>query len=66
MNRALPSFHGESHEIMLTQAEFKEFELRLKFKPRLKYRRFHLKSYSLFQDLSRRSIEIGFWADFRR
>ena len=43
------------------EAEFKEFELRLKFKPRLKYGWFHLKLYSIFQDLSRRSIETGFW-----
>ena len=43
------------------EAEFKEFEPRLKFKPRLKYGWFHLKLYSMFQDLSRRSIETGFW-----
>ena len=43
------------------EAEFKEFERRLKFKPRLKYGWFHLKLYSMFQDLSRRSIEAGFW-----
>ena len=36
------------------EAEFKEFE------PRLKYGWFHLKLYSIFQDLSRRSIETGF------
>ena len=41
-------------------AEFKEFEQRLKFKPRLKYGWFHLKMYYIFQDLSRRSIETGF------
>ena len=35
------------------EAEFKEFERRLKFKPRLKYGWFHLKLYSMFQDLSR-------------
>ena len=34
------------------EAEFKEFEPRLKFKPRLKYGWFHLKLYSIFQDLS--------------
>jgi len=39
--------------------EFKEFEPRLKFKPWLKYGWFHLKSYSMFQDLSQRSIETG-------
>jgi len=44
-----------------TKAEFKEFERRLKFKPRLKYGWFHLNLYSMFQDLSRRSIETGFW-----
>ena len=43
------------------EAEFKEFEPRLKFETRLKYGWFHLKSYSIFQDLSRRSIETGFW-----
>ena len=32
-----------------------------KFKPRLKYGLFHLKLYSIFQDLGRRSIETGFW-----
>ena len=36
------------------EAEFKEFE------PRLKYGWFHLKLYSMFQDLSRRSIETDF------
>ena len=40
------------------EMEFKEFERRLKFKPRLKYGWFHLK---MFQDLGRRSIETGFW-----
>ena len=35
-------------------AEFKEFERRLKFKPRLKYGWFLLKLYQMFQDLSRR------------
>ena len=42
-------------------SEFNEFEPRLKFKLRLKYDWFHLKLYLMFQDLSRRSIEIGFW-----
>ena len=37
-----------------TEAEFKEFEPRLKFKPRLKYGWFYLKLYSIFQELSRR------------
>ena len=40
---------------MITEAEFKEFE------PRLKYGGSHLKLYSIFQDLGRRSIETGFW-----
>jgi len=39
----------------MPDAEFKEFE------PRLKYGWFHLKSYSMFQDLSWRSIKTGFW-----
>jgi len=43
------------------EAGFKELEQRLKFKPRLKYSWFHLKWYSMFQDLNRRSIETGFW-----
>ena len=42
------------------EAEFKEFRPRLKFKLRLKYGWFHLELYSIFQDLSRRSIETGF------
>ena len=37
-------------------AEFKEFERRFKFKPRLKYGWFHLNLYQMFQDLSRRLI----------
>ena len=41
---------------MLTVAEFKEFERRFKFKSRIKYGRFHLKLYQMFQDLSRRLI----------
>ena len=36
------------------EAKFKEFE------PRLKYDWFHLKLYSIFQNLSRRLIETGF------
>ena len=43
-----------SFNLKRPEAEFKEFEPRLKSKPRLKYGLFHLKSYSLFQDLSRR------------
>ena len=42
-------------EITLPEAEIKEFEPR-----RLKFGWFHLKLYSIFQDLSRRSIESGF------
>ena len=45
----------------LTEAEFKEFEPRLKFETRLNYGWFHLELYSMFQDLSRRSIETGVW-----
>ena len=41
---------------MLPVAEFKEFERRFKFKPRLKYGWFHFKLYQMFQDLSRRLI----------
>jgi hypothetical protein len=41
---------------MQPEAEFKEFERRLKFETRLK-----LKLYSMFQDLRRRSIKTGFW-----
>ena len=41
------------------EAEFKEFEPRLKFETQLKYGLFHLKSYSMFQDFTRRSIETG-------
>ena len=38
---------------MQPDAEFKEFEPRLKFETRLKYGWFHLSLYSMFQDLSR-------------
>ena len=38
-----------------SEAEFKEFE------PRFKHGWFHLKLYSPFRDLSRRSIGTGFW-----
>ena len=43
------------------ETEFKEFKRRLKFKPPIKYGLFLLKLYSMFQDLSRRLIETGFW-----
>ena len=46
--------------ILNAEAEFKEFEPGFKFKPRLKYDWFHLKLNSIFQDLSRHSIETGF------
>ena len=47
-----------------TEAEFKEFEPRLRFQLQLKYGRFHFKLYSMFQDLSRRSIETGLFCGF--
>ena len=43
-----------------SKAKFKEFDPRFKFKSRLKYGWFHLNLYSIFQDLSRRSIKTGF------
>ena len=43
------------------EAKFKEFERQLKFKLWLNYGWFHLKLYSMLQDLSRRSIKTGFW-----
>ena len=43
------------------EAEFKEFKPRIKFEMPLKYGLFRLKLYSMFQDLSRRSIKTGFW-----
>ena len=39
----------------IPEAKFKQFEMRLK------YGWFHLKLYSIFQDLSRLLIETGFW-----
>ena len=45
---------GAFRVFMRTLADFKEFERRFKFKPRLKYGWFHLKLYQMFQDLSRR------------
>ena len=51
----------EDHKIDNSEAEFKEFEPWLKFQTQLKYGWFHLKLYSILQDLSRRSIETGFW-----
>ena len=49
-------FRDDCTEFKLSVAEFKEFERRFKFKPRLKYGCFHLKLYQMFQDLSRRLI----------
>ena len=46
-----------------TEAEFKEFQPWLKFEMRIKYGWFHSKFYSMFQDLSRRSILNRFLAD---
>ena len=46
---------------LYSEAEFKEFDPRLKFETRLKYGWFHLKLHSIFQSLSRRLIETGFW-----
>ena len=39
-----------------SEAEFKEFDRRLKLKPQLKYGWIHFKLYSMFQYLSRRLI----------
>ena len=50
-----------SQSFLNSEAEFKEFEPRLKFKPGLKYGWFFFKLYSIVQDLSGRSIETGFW-----
>ena len=44
-----------------SEAEFKEFEPRLKFETRLKYGWFNLELYSMLQDLSRRSMKTGYW-----
>ena len=44
---------------LVPEAEFKEFDPRLKFKPRLTYGWFHLKLYEIFQDLSWRSTVFG-------
>ena len=41
---------------MKSVAEFKEFERRFKFKPRVKYGSLHLKLNQMFQDLCRRLI----------
>ena len=52
--------------ILSSEAKFKEFLQQLKFKQRLKYCSFHLKLYSMLQDLNQGSIETGFFVDFRR
>ena len=48
-------------KIRRPEAEFKEFELRLKFEMRLKHGLFHLKLYSVFRNLSQRSIGTCNW-----
>ena len=55
----LKNYHPIS--VFSPEAGFEEFEPRFKFKLRLKYGWFHLKLYSIFQVLSRRSIKTGFW-----
>ena len=52
----LPMLHRQKLLIKRPVAEFKEFERRFKFKPRLKYGWFHLKLYQMFQDLNQRLI----------
>ncbi len=53
--------HVHNGQELQPEAEFKEFEPRIKYKPQLKYGWFHLNLYWIFQDLSRRSIKTGFW-----
>ena len=48
-----------NYPFLAKKTEFKEFEPRLNFDTRLKYGGFRLELYSIFQDLSRRSIETG-------
>ena len=43
------------------EADLKQFEPRIKLETRLNYGWFHLKSYLMYQDFSRRSIETDFW-----
>ena len=59
----LNSYFPEVTHLFLAvpEAEFNEFEPRLTFMTQLKYGWFGLKLYSMFQDLSRHSIETGFW-----
>ena len=51
---------------IITKAESKEFEPRLKYESRINHGSFHLKLYLVFQDLSRPSIETVFFADQQR
>ena len=44
------------------EAEFKEFQLRLKFETRLKHCWFYLKLHLVLRDLSQHSIGTGFFA----
>ena len=50
---------GETLQKKWSEAKFKEFEPCLKFE-RVKHGSFYLKLYSVFRDLSRRSIGTGF------
>ena len=52
--------------ILSSKAKFKEFVQQLKFKQRLKYCSFHLKLYSMLQNLNQGSIETGFFVNLRR
>ena len=60
MNVVRTGLPTQDYKLIQPEAEFKEFE------PWLKYCWFHLKLYSIFQDLSRRSIKTGFWGILRR
>ena len=51
---------------MYTEAEFKEFEPRLKFKQRFKYVWFHLKLYSFFLRFKSALDWNRFFADLSR
>ena len=65
MTCAFLLYSGELSELnhkaphFLSEAEFKEFVPRRELETRLNYGWFHLKLYSMLQDLSRRSIETG-------
>ena len=43
-------FDNEDDNFIFSEAEFKEFEPRFKFKPRLNYGWFYLKLYKMFED----------------